>query len=98
MILRIFQVTTEPGKQAEFRDFFENTAIPMMLKTDGLEQLLPGLPRPEKPDTFCMVMVWRDLDALKAFVGEDWAQPHIAPDEIGIVKERSLTHFELVET
>lgn len=40
-------------------------------------------------------MLWRDLDALKAFVGEDWQKPHIHPDEEGIVKERFLYHFDL---
>jgi hypothetical protein len=40
-------------------------------------------------------MVWRDLDALKAFVGEDWQRAHVHPDEEGIVKSRALHHYEL---
>jgi quinol monooxygenase YgiN len=96
MILRIFKVTVHEGRVDQFRDFFLNTAIPLMRRTPGLDTLLPGLPRPEAPQTFCMVMAWRDLDALKAFVGEDWTTPHIHPDEEGIVKHRSLDHFDLV--
>ncbi|MCG6902121.1 MAG: hypothetical protein LJE68_05515 [Rhodobacter sp.] len=96
MILRIFKVTVYEGKEDEFREFFVNTAIPLMKRTPGLMTLLPGLPRPDAPQTFCMAMAWRDLDALKAFVGEDWSMPHIDPAEEGIVKERSLDHFDLV--
>ena len=36
MIMRIFQVTTRPGKEAAFADFFHNTAIPLMKGTDGI--------------------------------------------------------------
>ena len=40
-------------------------------------------------------MVWENLDAMKAFVGEDWQNPHIHPDEAELVKERQITHYEL---
>ncbi len=30
MILRIFRAFTHPGKQAEFREFFVNTALPLV--------------------------------------------------------------------
>ena len=42
-------------------------------------------------------MVWRDLDAMKAFVGEDWRDAHILPEEAALVRERSIHHYELAE-
>ena len=96
MIVRIFQVETQPGKEAEFADFFHNTAIPLMRAQDGLVQLIPGAPRAETPNLFSMVMVWRDLDAMKAFVGEDWRSAHILPEEAALVKARTITHYDLV--
>lgn len=96
MIIRIFRVTVFPGKREAFRDFFLNTAVPLMHATDGIETIHFGLPRPETPDEFAIVMVWRDLDALKAFVGEDWQRAHVHPDEEGIVKARALDHYDLV--
>ena len=42
-------------------------------------------------------MVWRDLDALKAFVGEDWQTPHVDPAEEELVESRVIKHYELVE-
>ena len=97
MIVRIFQVETHAGKEAAFSDFFHNTAIPLMRRQDGLEHLIPCAPRAETPNLFAMVMIWRDLDAMIAFVGEDWRDPHIHPDEAELVKARTIRHYELVE-
>ncbi|EPX86842.1 antibiotic biosynthesis monooxygenase family protein [Salipiger mucosus] len=97
MIMRIFQVSVHPGKEAEFTRFFHETAIPLMRNTDGIEQVLFGLARPDSPQDFSVVMVWRDLASLKAFVGEDYTSAHIAPDEEDLVAHRLIRHYDLVE-
>lgn len=97
MIMRIFQVVTRPGKDAAFERFFRETAIPLMRATDGLVQVLPGAARPDSPREFAFVMIWRDLDALRAFAGEDYAQPHVDPAEAELVESRSIRHYDLVE-
>lgn len=97
MIMRIFQVVTRPGKEEEFSKFFYETAIPLMRGTKGIVQVLPGAPRDETPREFSFVMVWESLEALKAFVGEDYQSPHIDPAEAELVESRSIKHYELVE-
>ena len=97
MIVRLFQVSTHPGKEAEFADFFHNTAIPLMQRTPGLAKVIPCAPRPDTPTEFAMVMVWETLDALKAFVGEDYQSAHVHPDEAALVRERRIAHYDLVE-
>ncbi|MCZ4261075.1 hypothetical protein O4G76_09515 [Limimaricola sp. G21655-S1] len=97
MIMRIFQVVTRPGKEAAFESFFHETAIPLMRATDGLVQVLPGAARLDSPREFAFVMIWRDLDALRAFAGEDYAQPHVDPAEAELVESRSIRHYDLVE-
>ena len=96
MIMRIFQVTVRPGKKAEFSRFFHETAIPLMQNTEGIVQILPGAPRSETPREFSFVMVWSSLDALKAFVGEDFNSPHIDPAEAELVESRNIKHYDLV--
>ena len=96
MIMRIFQVTTHPCKEAEFARFFHDTAIPLMRATDGIVEVLPGAPRADHPRDFAFVMVWRDLDALKGFVGEDYTTPHIDPAEDALVEARLIRHYDLV--
>lgn len=95
MIVRIFRVTVHDGKRAEFEDFFRNTAIPLVKSQPGIVSVTAGVPRPESPNEFCMVMVWEDVDSLKAFAGENWREPHIHPDEAALVRDRSLHHYEL---
>ena len=97
MIVRVFQVTTHPGKEAEFGRFFRETAIPLMKRTPGLVSVMPGAPRPDSPREFCMVMVWKDLASLEAFVGEDYQSPHIDPAEAELVQSRTIKHYELVQ-
>ncbi len=96
MIMRIFQVVVRPGKEEEFGHFFHQTAIPLMKRTRGLAQVLPGAARPESPREFSFVMVWEDLHALKAFVGEDIASPHIDAAEAELVESRTIRHYDLV--
>ena len=95
-IIRVFQVVTHEGKEAEFEDFFRNTAVPLMKLQTGIEQLVFGLPRAETPNEFCIVMVWKDLEAMKAFVGEEWRNPHILPEEAVLVAKRTIKHYELL--
>lgn len=95
MIMRIFQVVIRPGKEAEFATFFHETAIPLMKGTKGIVQVLPGAARAESPREFSFVMVWETLDALKAFVGEDYDSPHIDPAEAELVESRTIKHYDL---
>lgn len=96
-VIRVFQVETRPGKEAEFEAFFRETVMPLMTSQPGIEQLVFGLPRPETPGRFCIVMVWKNLEAMKAFVGEEWQNPHLLPEEAVLIADRSIRHYELAE-
>ena len=97
MIVRIFQVTTHPGKEAEFSRFFHETAIPLMRNTEGIVSVIPGAARAESPQEFSFVMIWESLDHLKAFVGKDYDNPHVDPAEAELVASRTIRHYDLVE-
>ncbi|SLN71179.1 hypothetical protein PEL8287_03939 [Roseovarius litorisediminis] len=96
MIMRIFQVIIRPGKEEEFARFFHETAIPLMKRTKGIVQILPGAPLADSPREFSFVMVWDNLEALKEFVGEDYASPHVDPAEAELVESRTIKHYDLV--
>ena len=95
MIVRVFRVVVHNGKRDEFERFFRETAIPLTQGQPGIVSITSGVPRPETPNEFCMVMVWETLEAMKKFVGDDWQSAHIHPDEAGLVRERSIHHYEL---
>lgn len=86
-----------PGKEKEFSKFFHETAIPLMRRTKGVVQVLPGAARSGSPREFSFVMIWDSLESLKAFVGEDYESPHIDPAEAELVEARSIKHYDLVE-
>ncbi|PUB09490.1 antibiotic biosynthesis monooxygenase family protein [Yoonia sediminilitoris] len=98
MIMRVFQVVIRPGKEEQFARFFHETAIPLMLGTKGIVQVLPGAPRTETPREFSFVMIWDSLDSLKEFAGDDYNSPHIDPAEAELVESRSIKHYDLVAT
>ena len=98
MIMRIFQVTVRPGKEAAFASFFHGTAIPLMKGTKGIVDVFPGAARNDSPREFSFVMIWENLEALKAFVGEDYQTPHIDPAEAELVESRTIKHYDLVVT
>jgi heme-degrading monooxygenase HmoA len=98
MILRIFRVMPQPGKGGEFAAFFRDTAMPLMKAQPGLVSLHAAAPRLGSDGSYCMVMVWRDEEAIRDFVGEDWEEAHVHPDEAGIVAHSTVAHFDLIES
>ena len=56
-----------------------------------------GLPHPSSPNEFSMVMLWRDLDALKGFTGDKWQNAVIGPAEKHLLAETHVYHYEVDE-
>ena len=95
MIVRIFQASVHSDKTAAFGQFFTETAMPLVRRQPGLVSMSAGLPRPESPTEFAMVMIWEDVASIRAFAGEKWREPHIDQGEAALVRDRRLSHYEL---
>ena len=54
MIMRIFQVTAKDGKEEEFGDFFQNTAISLMRERMGLYRSYPVRPAQTVPTSLVL--------------------------------------------
>ncbi|MCA8879955.1 MAG: antibiotic biosynthesis monooxygenase [Rhodobacteraceae bacterium] len=98
MIIRVFRAQIHPDRAGEFERFLRETALPLVRAQEGCLSVTAGLPLPGGPAEFCIVMVWRDLDALRAFVGEDWQHPHVLPEEEGLVVARELSHYRGIDS
>ncbi|WP_193139935.1 antibiotic biosynthesis monooxygenase [Meridianimarinicoccus sp. MJW13] len=99
MIIRIFRAGIAPDRAAEFETFLRETALPLVRDQDGCLSVHGGVPLEGAETTeFCVVMVWRDEDALRAFAGDDWHQPHILPEEEGLVLTRALHHYRSTDS
>src|SRR4051812_23700557 len=97
MIIRVFRPRVQQGMQDEFERFLRETAIPFVSSHDGLVAQHVGRPTAASPDEFVYVAVWRDLDALRAFAGEEWTEAVIDPSEEHMLRETFLSHYEAIE-
>ena len=94
MLIRVFRALVHPGKQHEFEQFFMNKALPNIKAQPGLVSVMVGKPLDTSPAEFLMVTVWQDVNALKGFAGEQWQNPVIDPDEVHLLKETFVYHYE----
>lgn len=94
MIVRVFRCSVHPDKQQEFEPFFYGKAIANVRAHPGLVSVLVGRPLPAAPDEYMMTTIWQDLDALKAFAGENWQNPYIDPDEADLIRDVVVHHYE----
>ncbi len=96
MIIRNVQVVARPGREADLSDFLHNQSIALSRRTEGIVSVLPGAARRDTPQDYCFISVWRDMTALRAFVGEDLYTPHISAVEADLVASRSIKHYDLI--
>jgi heme-degrading monooxygenase HmoA len=97
MIIRVFRALVHDGQQDSFRKFFTDTALPLIRSQEGLVSVSIGLPHETFPTEFSMLMVWRDLDALTRFAGEDWKSAVIHPDEAHLLRETFVHHYHALD-
>ncbi|WP_291729522.1 antibiotic biosynthesis monooxygenase [Leisingera sp. F5] len=96
MIIRVFRATVREDRIQDFKVFLTDSAIPHVRRQPGLVSVTAGLPRPDSPATFCVVMVWESVAALQAFAGQDWEQPHVLPEEDPMVLSRQIDHYDMI--
>ena len=97
MIMRIFRAVVHEGQQEAFQEFFLETALPLVRSQEGLISAQVGLPEEDSPEEFSMLMLWKDLESLKKFTGEEWHEAVILPDEFHLVKEVFVHHYEVAD-
>ena len=93
MILRIFRVRVREGRAAEFKRMVQEQSIPWLERSDGMLGYFPGEPMDYSSHEFVMVTLWRDIEALKAFAGNEWQTPVVTDDEAPLVEEMSADHY-----
>ena len=93
MIIRVFRVRIREGFQAEFKRLVQEQSIPWLKKSDGMLGCIPGEPFGPDKQEFLMISMWRDLESLRAFAGENWDDPVVTADEAPLVDAMSAEHF-----
>jgi heme-degrading monooxygenase HmoA len=94
MIIRVFRAIVRDGMQSEFARFFRETAIPLLESQPGMLGLTVGWPVAHSPNEFMMTTTWSDLESLKGFAGDNWANAVIDPAEAHLLRETFVHHYE----
>ncbi|MEM1946550.1 MAG: antibiotic biosynthesis monooxygenase [Candidatus Caldarchaeum sp.] len=96
MIIRVWTCTLKAGAEKAFERFALEDALPLLKRRDGCLNAFFGVDD-SKPARAVVVTVWRDLEALKGFTGENWREPYIHPNEAGLLAEKpKVEHFTLL--
>ncbi|MGH7165229.1 MAG: antibiotic biosynthesis monooxygenase family protein, partial [Nitrospiraceae bacterium] len=86
-LFRVFRATIRPAKVDAFRDMLERLSIPMVKAADGMLSYYVGEPLDPAVPEFTVTTLWKDLDSLKAFAGENWNRSVIPPEEVPLIAE-----------
>lgn len=93
VITRVFRGTVRPGRHAEFERLLREEGVPRFERTPGCLSVHVGTPTEASPDEYMVVTVWRDLDALKAFAGEQWSDPKLSLREAHVLADATVHHY-----
>ena len=98
MIARIWHGTVPAAKAGEYREFLIARAIPDYQSVEG-NLSVQILERSEGAIThFITLTFWRDMDAIKAFAGEDVTAAKYYPEDKDFLLEfePNVVHYEVV--
>ncbi|NIM71079.1 MAG: hypothetical protein GTN86_11070 [Xanthomonadales bacterium] len=93
MILRVFRAVIHEHRVADFKRMVQEQSIPWLKGSDGMLGYFAGQPFGANEREFTMVTLWRDLDALRAFCGDDWDHPVVTEDEAPLVEAMFAEHY-----
>ncbi|MEO5920869.1 MAG: antibiotic biosynthesis monooxygenase [Pseudolysinimonas sp.] len=96
MIIRVFRPTIHPGKEAEFKSFLRDVAVPLVSQQSGLVAQHVGRPRDGSSTEFLYVTVWEDVDSIRKFAGEHWQEAVIAPEEAHLLQDTWIGHYDVM--
>ena len=93
MILRVFRAVIREGRIDDFKKMVQEQSIPWLKGSDGMLHYSAGAPMGESDREFTMVTLWRDLESLKSFCGDEWDNPVVTPDEEPLVEAMFVDHY-----
>ena len=96
MIIRLVRIQLKAGMQTEYEEFLHTKAIPNLQNREGLIGLWLGPKLGTQPtEQIIIVLLWRDLAALQAFLGNKGLdEAAIIPGEEHMVEKIEVENYE----
>ena len=95
-IVRVFHARAKEGAVEALAQRARDEVVPEIAAVPGVVAFHAGLPHGDSRD-FVMVTVFEDLDAVRAFAGDDYETPVLYGDTPDLIEEMSLHHYEAIE-
>ncbi len=96
MLIRVHRCRVEPGREWEFNQGIRDSAIPLAAKMEGMDYSAFGRRLDGAEHRFINVTIWRDLDAVRAHVGEDVHTRLIFDGEADLIVNEEIEYYELI--
>lgn len=98
MIIRVFRAYVRPGMGETHEHLMREVSMPLVEAQRGLVAFYVGRPIGSSVHEYTMVSLWEDLDALRAFAGDDWEQAVIPEPQRLSLQEVHVHHYEVYGT
>ncbi len=96
MVVRIFKATVKPELKKDFENFFRYEAIPYMQVQEGIVNVVTGKPISQNDNDFVMVTTWENIDAVRKFMDNEWNKDKLVRDEMNMLENTRIEHFEVI--
>jgi len=97
MILRIIRAEVHRDHHAEFERKLREIALPLVRAQAGVISVSIARPQPESPNEFATISVWKDEEAIKAFVGASYPGAVVPAGMAEHIACLSAHHYEIIE-
>ena len=97
MIVRVFRAKIREDKLDEFKKLVQEQSIPWLERSAGMLGYFAGEPLDTRSREFVMITLWRDIQSLISFVGDNWQTPVVTADEAPLVEDMVAHHYERFE-
>jgi transposase/quinol monooxygenase YgiN len=94
MIIRVFAARLKPGARPAYERLCREKSAPTMRRQPGfLAYHIPDA-LPDRPDDFVFVSVWKDVESIRAFIGDRWQEVLIIPGEADMLEAADVYHYD----
>jgi quinol monooxygenase YgiN len=96
MVIRLFRGRVKTENLKSLDKLLADVTLPLLQKWEGLVCYHVGRPMAPDANEFLVLTVWKDLQALKEFSGEDWQNAVIPQQMAAILEASNLLHFSVL--
>lgn len=93
MVLRVFKVNVVEALRDEFEEKFRTAALGVVEHHEGMLSAEVGKSITEDDTEYLMVSVWKDLESIKRFGGDNWEEAIIPEHMLKYMANFSLKHY-----